>query len=171
MGDLPIYYDYLSSGREINDSGYETPNGTLVFGHQYVLGTPAPWYPFGYGLSYVNFTYGPVTVSSRNVSASDTVTVSVDITNEDSERDGTEVVQVYIVDEITSVVVPNRALKGFDKVFVPAGETKTVEIDIDVADLGLWDVRMKYVVEKGQFTALVGSSSENIRGNGTFWVQ
>ncbi|KAL4807743.1 glycoside hydrolase superfamily [Aspergillus unguis] len=172
VGDLPIYYDYLNSGRDVGgDSGYEAENGTLVFGHQYVLGTPDPLYPFGYGLSYVNFTYGDVSLSATNVSASETITVSVDITNTDTERDGTEVVQVYIVDEIASVVVPNKSLKGFEKVFVPKGGTKTVEIDIDVQDLGLWDVRMKYVVEKGAFTVLVGGSSSDVWGNATFWVQ
>ncbi|KAL4768340.1 glycoside hydrolase superfamily [Aspergillus nidulans var. acristatus] len=171
VGDLPIYYDYLNSGRSIGDSGYEAENGTLVFGHQYVLGSPEPWFPFGHGLSYVNFTYGEVSLSKTNVTASDTISVSVDLTNTDSFRDGTEVVQIYIVDEITSVVVPNRQLKGFEKVFVPAGETKTVTVDIDVADLGLWDARMKYVVEKGEFTVLVGSSSTDVRGNATFWVQ
>ncbi|KAL4819400.1 glycoside hydrolase superfamily [Aspergillus spinulosporus] len=171
VGDLPIYYDYLNSGRSIGDSGYEAENGTLVFGHQYVLGSPEPWFPFGHGLSYVNFTYGEVSLSKTNVTASDKIIVSVDITNTDSSRDGTEVVQIYIVDEITSVVVPNRQLKGFEKVFVPAGETKTVTVDIDVANLGLWDARMKYVVEKGEFTVFVGSSSTDIRGNATFWVQ
>ncbi|KAL5041918.1 hypothetical protein BDW71DRAFT_190951 [Aspergillus fruticulosus] len=171
VGDLPIYYDYLNSGRSVGDSGYEAENGTLVFGHQYVLGSPEPWFPFGHGLSYVNFTYGDVSLSATNVTASDTITVSVDITNTDASRSGTEVVQVYIVDELTSVVVPNRQLKGFEKVFVPARRTKTVTVDIDVADLGLWNARMKYVVEKGEFTVLVGSSSADVRGNATFWVQ
>ncbi|KAL4874741.1 glycoside hydrolase superfamily [Aspergillus karnatakaensis] len=171
VGDLPVYYDYLNSGRSIGDSGYETENGTLVFGHQYVLGTPEPLYPFGYGKSYVEFEYGPVTLSATNVTAEDTITVSVDITNTDRRRDGTEVVQVYVVDVVSSVVVPNKLLKGFEKVVVPAGETVTVEIDLDVGELGLWDARMRYVVEKGEFTVLVGSSSRDFRGNGTFWVQ
>ncbi len=171
VGDLPIYYDHLNSARDVGDAGYEADNGTLVFGHQYVLGTPEPWYPFGYGLSYVNFTYGDVTLSQTNVSATDTVTVSVDITNTDAARDGTEVVQVYIVDEIATVVVPNRQLKGFEKVVVPAGETKTVEVDIEVKELGLWNTRMKYVVEPGAFTVLVGGGSKDVRGNATFWVQ
>ncbi|KAL5342870.1 glycoside hydrolase superfamily [Aspergillus crustosus] len=171
VGDLPVYYDYLNSGRSIGDAGYETENGTLVFGHQYVLGSPEPLYPFGYGKSYVEFSYGPVSLSATKVSATDKITVSVDVTNKDRRRDGTEVVQVYVVDEITSVVVPNRLLKGFEKVFVPAGKTKTVEIELDVAELGLWDARMRYVVEKGEFTVLVGSSSVDFRGNATFWVQ
>ncbi|KAH1498984.1 hypothetical protein LV164_004576 [Aspergillus fumigatus] len=171
VGDLPIYYDYLNSARSIGDSGYELPNGTLVFGHQYVFGSPLPWYPFGYGKSYSTFEYGPVTVDKANVTASDTVTVSVDVTNTHKSMDGTEVVQVYIQDEISSVVVPNRQLKGFEKVVIPAKKTKTVKIKIKVQDLGLWNSAMKYVVEPGAFTALVGSSSADIRGNATFYVQ
>ncbi|KAJ5177051.1 uncharacterized protein N7482_002928 [Penicillium canariense] len=172
VGDLPIFYDYLNSGRSIGDSGYEASNGTLVFGHQYVLGNPLPWYPFGYGKSYSTFEYGSVSVDRSTISASDSsVTVSVDVTNTDKSRDGTEVVQVYVSDDIASVVVPNRALKGFEKVVIPAGKTKTVKIPIRIEDIGLWNTRMQYVVEPGNFTVLVGSSSEDIRGNTTFTVR
>ncbi|RJE19314.1 beta-glucosidase, partial [Aspergillus sclerotialis] len=169
VGNIPNYYDYLNSGRSIGDSGHVAPNGEMVFGHQYVLGTPLPWYPFGYGKSYSTFEYGDVSLDKRHVSASDTVTVSVDVRNLDKKRDGTEVVQVYIVDEVSSVVVPNRRLVGFEKVVVRAGEIRRVRIPIRVADLGLWDVRMEYVVEAGAFGVLVGSSSVDIRGNATFY--
>ncbi|CAG8206212.1 unnamed protein product [Penicillium olsonii] len=172
VGDLPIFYDYLNSGRSIGDSGKEYDNGTLVFGHQYVLGDPTPWYPFGYGKSYSTFKYGTVKVDKKAISASDkTITVSVDVTNTHKTRDGTEVVQVYIQDDIASVVVPNRQLKGFNKVVIPAGKTKTVKIPVKVDELGVWNTRMKYVVEPGNFTVLVGSSSEDIRGNSTFTVK
>ncbi|KAL3465876.1 glycoside hydrolase superfamily [Aspergillus heterothallicus] len=171
VGDLPIYYDYLNSGRSIGDSGAVYENGTLVFGHQYVLGTPAPLYPFGFGRSYVDFEYGEVRLDKTQVSADETVTVSVDITNTDSRRDAAEVVQVYVVDEISTVVVPNKQLKAFEKVVIRAGETKTVEIELDVAELGLWDSRMKYVVEPGAFRVLVGGDSGAERGNATFWVR
>ncbi|OJJ41465.1 hypothetical protein ASPWEDRAFT_23552 [Aspergillus wentii DTO 134E9] len=171
VGDLPIYYDYPNSGRDITDSGYIETDGTLVFGHQYVLGNPNPWYPFGYGKSYSTFEYGSVSLDKANVSASDTVTISVDVTNTHTEREGTEVVQVYIVDEVSSVVIPNRRLRGFEKIVIPAGKTKTVEISLQVEDLGLWNASMKYVVEPGAFMALVGSSSADIRGNATFYVQ
>jgi beta-glucosidase len=172
VGDLPVFYDYLNSGRSIGDSGHEDSNGTLVFGHQYVLGNPLPWYPFGYGKSYSTFEYGSVSVDRTTVSASDeSVTVSVAVTNTDKTREATEVVQVYVSDEIASVVVPNRALKGFEKVVIPAGSTKTVKIPILIKDIGLWNTRMKYVVEPGNFTVLVGSSSEDIRGNATFTVR
>ncbi|CAG8920339.1 unnamed protein product [Penicillium salamii] len=172
VGDLPIFYDYLTSGRLIGDSGKKLDNGTLVFGHQYVLGDPTPWYPFGYGKSYSTFKYGAVKVDKKTISASDkTVTVTVDVTNTHKTRDGTEVVQVYIQDDIASVVVPNRQLKGFNKVVIPAGKTKTVSIPVKVEELGVWNTRMKYVVEPGKFTVLVGSSSEDIRGNSTFTVR
>lgn len=172
VGDLPVFYDYLTSGRLIGDSGKKLDNGTLVFGHQYVLGDPTPWYPFGYGKSYSTFKYGNVKVDKRTISASDkTVTVTVDVTNTHKTRDGTEVVQVYIQDDIASVVVPNRQLKGFNKVVIPAGKTKTVSIPVKVEELGVWNTRMKYVVEPGKFTVLVGSSSEDIRGNSTFTVR
>jgi beta-glucosidase len=169
VGDLPIFYDYLNSGRSIGDSGIEYENGTLVFGHQYVLGNPTPWYPFGYGKSYSTFEYGAVKVDKSRVSVSDkTVTVSVEVRNTHATRDGTEVVQVYVQDEIASVVVPNRQLKGFKKVLIPAGKTRTVRVEIRVEELGVWNSRMKYVVEPGRFRVLVGSSSEDIRGNATF---
>ncbi|CEL09863.1 Putative Beta-glucosidase-related glycosidase [Aspergillus calidoustus] len=171
VGDLPIYYDHLNSGRSIGDSGYELENGTLVFGHQYVLGTPEPLYPFGFGRSYVDFEYGEVQLDKTEVTAGDTVTVSVDITNTDSRRDAAEVVQVYVVDELSSVVVPNKQLKGFEKVVIPAGETKTVTVELEVQELGLWDARMKYVVEPGAFRVLVGGDSGAERGNATFWVR
>ncbi|CRG87143.1 hypothetical protein PISL3812_04158 [Talaromyces islandicus] len=170
VGALPIFYDYLNSGRSIGDSGFVTANDTLVFGHQYVIGSPLPWYEFGYGKSYSTFKYGAVQLDKTNVTATDTVTVSIDIKNEDTTRNATEVVQVYITDEYASVVVPNQQLKGFDKVVFGPGETQTVSIQIHVGDLGLWNVNMKYVVEPGAFSVHVGSSSVDIRGNATFYV-
>lgn len=87
-----------------------------------------------------------------------------------STVDGTEVVQVYVKDVVTSVVVPNKQLKGFAKVPIAAGATETVSVDLNVADLGLWDMKMNYVVEPGNFTILVGSSSGNLPVNATLTV-
>ncbi|PKY07273.1 glycoside hydrolase [Aspergillus campestris IBT 28561] len=173
VGDLPIYYDYLNSGRSIGDSGSQSDDGDLVFGHQYVLGSPLPWYPFGYGKSYSTFEYGRVKLDKTSIedAQAETVTVQVDVTNRHPDREGTEVVQVYVKDEYASVVVPNRELKGFEKVVIPAGKTKTVKIPLRVKDLGLWNSAMKYVVEPGAFHVLVGSSSSDIRGNATFTVE
>ena len=128
-----------------------------------------PLIQFGYGKSYSTFTYSNLVLSQSTAAISDTVTVSVEVTNE-SERDGAEVVQMYVRDEISSVVVPNIQLKGFAKVHVAAGATETASIDLDVADLGLWDLSMEYVVEPGDFTVMVGSSSADLRANATLTV-
>jgi beta-glucosidase len=79
-------------------------------------------------------------------------------------------VQVYVQDLIASIVVPNIELKGFKKVLIPAGETVDVSIDLNVANWGLWNSSMKYVVEKGDFVVHVGSSSKDFKGNGTVTV-
>ncbi|KAF2089488.1 glycoside hydrolase family 3 protein [Saccharata proteae CBS 121410] len=168
VGTTPIYYDYLNSGRA-TDPGMVTANGTLVFGHQYVLNTPQPMYEFGYGLSYSSFVYSNVSLSSATASPGDTVTASVSVTN-NSTRDGQEVVQLYVEDVVASVAVPNMQLKGFAKVLVKSAETVEVRIDVRVEDLGLWDVRMEYVVELGNFTIWMGSSSKDLRGNATLVV-
>lgn len=168
VGDLPVYYNYWNSGRgNAPDAGRAYENGgRLMFGHQYVLGDPRPRYEFGYGLSYSTFVYSGVTVDKQTVSASDTVTVSVTVKNT-SKRDGKEVVQVYVKDLIASVVVPNIQLKGFQKVSLKAGESKQVSIKISMQDLGVWDARMKYTVEPGDFMFLIGASSQDFRGNVT----
>ncbi|KAF6833595.1 glycosyl hydrolase family 3 [Colletotrichum plurivorum] len=169
VGTTPVYYDYLNSARSWPNPGKEYDNGTLVFGSNYVLSTPLPLYEFGYGLSYSTFDYSNVSVSSKTVSANDTVTVTVDVKN-NSTRDGAEVVQVYVSDVVSSVVVPNKELRGFSKVFIKAGETETVSIDLPVSSWGLWNIKMKYVVEPGDFLIRVGSSSDDFRGNATVTV-
>lgn len=169
VGSLPIYYDYLNSGRSIGDSGHVDNNGTIVFGHQYVIGTPEPWYPLGYGKSYSTFSYSNISLDKLNATFSDTVTAEVHVTNI-SPINGTEVVQLYVVDNIASVDVPNRRLKGFKKVEIQAGETVAVKIDLTVQDLGLWNRKMQYTVEPGQFTILIGRSAQDIIGNATLWI-
>jgi beta-glucosidase len=170
VGTLPVYYDYLNSGRSSVNPGHAYPNGTLVFGTTYVLDTPNPLYEFGYGKSYSTFDYKNLKISKSTASAKDNLTVTVDVTN-NSTRDGAEVVQLYVRDEIASVVVPNIQLKGFNKVLIKAGKTTTVKIPLDVSQLGLWDIRLNYVVEPGNFTVFVGSSSKDLRLNSTLTVQ
>ncbi|KAK3324828.1 glycoside hydrolase family 3 protein [Cercophora scortea] len=167
VGSLPIYYDFLNSGHDAApDVGTAYENGTLAFGHQYVLGDPRPLYEFGYGLSYSSFAYSGVSVDKKNVTATDTVTVSVTVKNT-SRREGSEVVQLYVKDLVASVVVPNIQLKGFEKVALKAGESKKVQIKVKMQNLGVWNARMKYVVEAGEFLFLVGASSSDFRGNAT----
>ena len=168
VGNLPIYYDYLNSGRS-TDPGFVGKDGQLYFGHQYVFGTPQPWFEFGYGLSYTTFHYSNVSLSATNVSASDTITATVHIKNT-GDRDGAEVVQLYVKDVLASVDVPNIQLKGFEKVMVPVGQIATVKIPLSVADCGLWNRKMQYAVEPGEFVVYVGASSLDLRGNASFYV-
>ncbi|KAI8957844.1 glycoside hydrolase family 3 protein [Daldinia sp. FL1419] len=169
IGTTPIYYDYLNSARAYPEPGSVSADGSMKFGHNYVLQSPLPLYEFGYGKSYSTFMYSHMTLSQSTVSPTDTVTASIDVTN-NSTRDGAEVVQLYVQDLVASVAVPNKQLRGFSKVFILAGATETVRIDINVADLGLWDIHMKYVVEPGEFAVHAGSSSNDIRAKATFTV-
>jgi beta-glucosidase len=169
IGTTPIYYDYLNSARAYPEAGAVYPNGTISFGHNYVLASPLALYGFGYGLSYSTFSYANLALSETKARASDTIKVTVDVTNK-SGRDGSEVVQLYVKDMVSSVVVPNKLLKGFAKVEVKAGATKKVSIDLKIEDLGLWNLALKYVVEPGAFTIFVGSSSDNLQLNTTLTV-
>ncbi|RAH47118.1 glycoside hydrolase [Aspergillus brunneoviolaceus CBS 621.78] len=169
VGSLPVAYDYLDSGREIRSPGARHSNGSLEFGHDYVLDTPDVWFGFGHWESYSTFEYSDLQVVPKAPRASDHVTVTVNVKNT-SERDGKEVVQLYVVDPISSVVKPNKQLKGFQKVFIRAGETATVSLEVRVSSLGLWDAEMRYVIEPGEFIAHVGRSSTDLRGNVSFFV-
>lgn len=168
VGDLPVYYDYLRSGRYVSP-GYVGGDGYLYFGHQYVLGNPTPWFEFGFGLSYTTFEYTNMALSQHNATASETIRVSVDVTNSGTVG-GAEVVQLYVRDVLASVDVPNIKLQGFDKVYIPAGETRTVSMDLSVEALGLWNRAMEYVVEPGEFAVFVGASSMDLRLNTTLSV-
>jgi beta-glucosidase len=170
VGTTPVYYDYLNTGRGVGiDSGMAYPNGTLKFGDEYVLDSPLPLYEFGYGKSYSTFVYSNLKLSKVIATPSDTVTATVQVAN-NSTRDGTEVVQLYVQDLIASVSVPNILLKGFSKVMIAAGETTTASISFKVEDLGLWNIDMKYTVEPGEFLINVGSSSADLRANTTLIV-
>lgn len=168
VGTLPAYYDFLNSGRPTYP-GYVGGDGNLYFGSSYILNTPVPWFPFGYGLSYTSFDYSNVTLSSSQVSATDSITATVHVTN-NGTYDGAEVVQLYVKDLVASVTVPNIQLKGFEKVFIKAGETAEVVIPLEISDIGLWNKNMDYVVEPGNFTVFIGSSSADFRTNTTLTV-
>lgn len=168
IGTSPSYYDYLKGSRFV-DAGATYENGTMKFGHQYVLESSLPLYPFGFGRSYSMFSFTNVTLSKTNVTADAIVTATLKVKNT-SKLDGTEIVQLYVTDKVASVVVPNKELKGFSKVVLKAGQEKTVNIDIDVSTLGVWNTRNQYIVEKGEFIVAVGNSSESIKSRASFWV-
>ena len=158
-GQIPNNYNYKRSGRP-GDMPYsstvrhiDVPNRNL--------------YPFGYGLSYTTFSYGemqcPTAFDDKGF-----LPVSVDVTNT-GNYDGEEIVQLYVADKVASIVRPIKELKGFQKVFIPKGQTKRVEFKLNVKDLGFWNSLMQYVVEPGTFEIMVGTNSEELQKKEAVW--
>ncbi len=124
-------------------------------------------YPFGYGLSYTTFEYSGLKISAGGGGVNSTIRISMDITNT-GNYDGDEIVQLYINDEYSSVVTYKKVLRGFERVPLKKGETKTVTFTIKPDDLALYNKNMDFVVEPGKFNVYAGSSSEDIRLKGSF---
>jgi len=126
-------------------------------------------YYFGYGLSYTTFAYSNLRVTPTQQKASGNVSVSVDVQNTGT-REGTEIVQLYTRDLVSSVTTYEKNLRGFQRVFLKQGETKTITFTLTPADLSLWDREMKFVVEPGMFRVMIGASSEDIRLKADFEI-
>ncbi len=143
VGHLPAFYNYKPSARR-----------------GYLWDDVSPLYAFGYGLSYTSFSIGEPQLSKKRMRRDGSARILVDITNT-GRREGTEVVQLYIRDLVSSVTRPVKELKGFRKVRLQPGETATVAFDITPALLSFYDVDMNYVVEPGDFELMVGTSSRD----------
>ena len=127
--------------------------------YQYFKGTPL--YPFGFGLSYTTFSYSDLKTSPASLR--DSTIVSVNVRNT-GKRDGDEVVQLYVSYPDSKVERPMKQLKGFKRVFISAGESKTVKIPLKAEDLAYWNVaKHAFTVEKGRVKLMIGSSSDDIR--------
>lgn len=152
-GQAPIYYNHYSTGRP----GAQE----MVFWTHYTDEDNSPLYPFGYGLSYTTFEY-----SGLKVDASDNENVKVSATVKNTgERAGEEAVQLYIRDKVASVTRPVKELKGFRKILLQAGESRTVEFTLTAAELGFYDNDGNFIVEPGEFEVMVGTNSrEGLKG-------
>ncbi len=151
LGQVPIYYNHKSTGRP--------PVDTLKYTSKYIDAPTTPLFPFGFGLSYTTFVYKNLRLSDSTISMEQPVRVMVDVENV-GERDGEEVVQMYVQDEVASVTRPVKELKGFRRVALRAAEKKTAEFILTPDDLSFYDLNMKRVIEPGWFTVMVGGSSE-----------
>ena len=161
VGQIPIFYNHQPSHRGF----YGKPGNKKVPGRDYVFETPAPLYEFGYGLSYTTFEYSNLRLDKDSYYLNDkTIKVSLRVSNK-GDRDGKEVVQLYFNDIISSVATPVKLLKGFKKIYLKKGETKEVELELPIQEMGLWNIDMKYVVEPGEFDIMIGASSNDIRLN------
>jgi beta-glucosidase len=145
-GQIPLYYNYKPSAHPID----------------YVTVDTKPLYPFGFGLSYTSFAYSNLNLSQKKMKADGSVIVSVDITNTGKVA-GDEIVQLYIRDKISSVTRPIKELRGFKRISLQPGQTKSVFFTIDKSSLAFWDVNMNFNVEPGYFDIMVGSSSEDLK--------
>jgi len=155
-GRLPVTF-YRSTNDLPPFENYSMDKRTYRYFHGKSL------YPFGYGLSYTTFAYDILTTDKPTYSTEDTVNLKISVSNS-GKNDGEEVVQVYIRDMKASVPVPIHSLKGFRRVFLPAGTTKTIKIQIPVRELAYWVPDKKvFEVEKGKFIIQVGASSSDIR--------
>jgi beta-glucosidase len=127
-------------------------------------------YYFGHGLSYTSFAYSKLQITPSRQIVGGEIKVSVDIQNTGS-REGTEIVQLYTRDVVSSVTTYEKNLRGFERVSLSPGQTKTVTFTLTPKDLSLWDRNMRYVVEPGMFQVMIGSSSEDIRLKGQFEIE
>ena len=125
--------------------------------HKYAFEKVTPLYPFGHGLSYSNFEYSDFEV---NEVVNDKISISVNLKN-NSEIDGEEVVQLYFRDSFSSVTRPVKELVRYSRVFVKAGETVSIDFDLEIKDLAFYDINMNYCVEEGEFEFMVGGSSDS----------
>ena len=128
--------------------------------HKYIDGPSTPLYPFGFGLSYTRFDYSGLKLSHAKISVLDSFTASIELTNV-GNREGTEVVQLYIRDVYSSATRPVKELKDFTRVTLKPGEKKTVTFTVTPDKLAYWNRNMQYGVEKGEFEIMIGSSSQD----------
>ena len=169
--DGPIKTERQYPGIKESGSAYwqtHYDEGVYIGYRWYDTQNVAPQFAFGHGLSYTDFEYSDAKVSKPSMTAGGKLTVSVDVKNTGS-CDGAEVVQLYIADPVASIDRPSKELKGFEKVWIKAGKTATVTFEIDADDLSYYDVETSgWKAEKGEFQALVGSSSADIRTSVSF---
>jgi beta-glucosidase len=161
VGQLPLYYNHKNTGRP--------PSERERYTSKYIDVPWTPLYPFGHGLSYTTFTYSNLRLSRAQMRGTDSLTVQVDVKNT-GDRAGDEVVQLYVRDDVASVTRPVRELRGFERISLRAGETRTISFTLRPADLAFYDLKMEWVVEPGFFTVWAGTSSADERQRVRFEV-
>ncbi|WP_026715196.1 beta-glucosidase BglX [Flavobacterium daejeonense] len=154
VGQVPIYYNQKNTGRPLMNKEGKFEK----FRSNYIDERNEPLYPFGYGLSYTNFDYSNLKISSDKMNFDEKLKVSIDVANT-GNYDGKEIVQLYIRDLVGSVTRPLKELKGFQKIFLKKGEVQTVSFEISVEDLKFYNSDLQFVAEPGQFEVFVGKDS------------
>ena len=161
-GQIPIYYNHYNTGRPAKN------NTDRNYVSAYIDLDNDPAYPFGFGLSYTTFKYSDFNLSSIELKGNQTLTASIMVTNS-GNYDGEEVVQLYIRDLVGKVVRPVKELKGFQKIFLKKGESKTVSFNISPEDLKFYDEDLNYDWEAGEFDIMIGTCSADVQTKRVNW--
>ena len=165
VGQVPIFYAHKNTGRPLKEGKWFEK-----FKSNYLDVSNEPLYPFGYGLSYTSFNYSDVKVSSSSVKGNQKLTASITVTNTGNTT-GKEVIQLYIRDVVGSITRPVKELKGFQKVELKAGESKTISFTITPEDLKFYNYDLKYDWEAGDFEIMIGSNSRDVKMAKVNWIK
>lgn len=157
VGQIPLFYNHLNTGRPLEQGKW-----FQKFRSNYLDIDNEPLYPFGYGLSYTTFSYDHLRLSANKMDRRGKLVASVDVTNT-GEYDADEIVQLYIRDMVGSVSRPVKELKGFERIHLQKGETKTVHFTIDEEKLKFYNSDLQYVSEPGEFQLMVGPNSRDVQ--------
>ena len=157
VGQIPLYYNHLNTGRPL-----EAGKWFSKFRSNYLDIDNDPLYPFGYGLSYTTFRYGDLQLSNNSMNERGKITASVTVTNT-GNYDADEIVQMYIRDMVGSVARPVKELKGFERIHLKKGESRTVSFDITAEQLKFYNSALNWVCEPGEFEVMVGGNSRDVQ--------
>ena len=157
MGQIPIYYNHLNTGRPLEKGKWFTK-----FRSNYLDIDNDPLYPFGYGLSYTTFKYGPLKLDKNTMTEKGSIKASITVTNT-GDYDGDEVVQLYIHDLVASLSRPVKELKDFVRIHLNKGESKTVVFTVTPDQLKFYNSKLEYVCEPGDFDIMVGPNSRDVQ--------
>lgn len=162
VGQIPIYYNHKNTGRPFNGTG------SPKFKSTYLDESNDPLFPFGFGLSYTKFEYSSIHLNKTNLTGNDKLVASVDVKNVGNFA-GEEVVQLYISDPVASVTRAVKDLKGFQKIALKSGETKTVQFEITPEQLSFFNNDLKKVWEAGDFIIQIGTNSSEVSSAKVVW--
>ncbi|MEO7924194.1 MAG: beta-glucosidase BglX [Chitinophagaceae bacterium] len=157
IGQIPIFYAHKNTGRPLAEGKWFEK-----FRSNYLDVSNDPLYPFGFGLSYTDFSYSEIKLSSNTLTANSRITATVTVTNTGS-RQGKEVVQLYLRDLVGSITRPVKELKGFQKILLKPGESRNVTFSISPGDLKFYNSELKYLAEPGDFKVFIGGNSRDLK--------
>ncbi len=161
VGQIPIYYNHFNTGRPALD------DKNHIYNSSYLDESIFPKFPFGFGLSYTNFSYTNLVLSNKNMNMKDSILVSFTLTNT-GKIAGEEVAQLYLHNKHASVVMPVKALKDFKKIMLMPGESKKIQFKVNKEKLSFFNSNLKWDAEPTDFELMIGSSSEDIRLQASF---